>query len=436
MNKSELIKQLVQTVFEREDALPYLYGMNPPPNKVFYSGPFWDENEITAMMDALLFGRWLPSGENVAKFERLFSKHVAQQSSVMVNSGSSANLVLITACKKHFGWQDEDEIIVSAVGFPTTYSPIIQNGLKPVFVDIEMRTLNFDLNLIEEKITPKTKAIFLSPVLGNPCDIDTLLKICKDNDITLLLDNCDTLGSKWRKQPLSAYSFASTCSFYAAHHICTGEGGMISSNDKEFIKLCRSIAWWGKACYCVGKGNTLKNGTCGKRFSKWIDDYDRELDHRYVFTNVGYNLKPLDFQGAIGIQQLRKVKEIHHSRFINKYTLDGILMDSFRGHISVVPEHIHSKASWFGVPIICKTPEFKQALQQHFEENGIQTRNYFAGNLLRQPAYREFGNYLDYPNANKVLDTVFFIGCAPQYTKETMAYIRKVCQDFEVYDGE
>ena len=191
----------------------------------------------------------------------------------MVNSGSSANLIMMASLKKYYGWEDGDEVIVSPVGFPTTIAPIVQNGLTPVFVDIETDTLNFDLIEVEKKITPKTVAVILSPVLGNPPDMDMLVQICKLNGVKLVLDNCDSLGSKWNGKYLNEYACAASCSFYPAHHISTAEGGMVSG-PKDLISLARSFAWWGRDCYCVGPANLLACGTCGKRFDKWLPGYE------------------------------------------------------------------------------------------------------------------------------------------------------------------
>ena len=211
-----------------------------------------------------------------------------------------------------------DEIIVSCVGFPTTIAPIVQNGLKPVFVDINFSDLNWNVDEIEDKITKKTRALFSSPVLGNPYDYDAVLDICDRNRILMIADNCDSLGTKWRGNYLTDNAVASSCSFYPAHHICTGEGGMISSDDEELISIARSLSWWGRDCYCVGRQNLLSCGVCGKRFSKWIEKYDDIVDHKYVYSQMGYNLKPMDFQGAIGSVQINKQDEIHELRRENK----------------------------------------------------------------------------------------------------------------------
>ena len=401
----------------------------PGKTPVYYSGPFFDNREIRSALTAFLTGKWLVTGEYVHKFQLQFSHRFNVAFSHMVNSGSSANLILITALKKHLKWEDGDEIIVSPVGFPTTIAPIVQNGLVPVFADIEMVTLNFSLDEVVKKITSKTKAIFVSPVLGNPPDVDRLVQIAKDHNILLIGDNCDSLGTKWNGNLLTDYYYAWTTSFYPAHHITTGEGGMVCSNDEALINLSRSLSWWGRDCYCVGSANLLPCGTCGKRFDKWLENYDGMVDHKYVFSSMGYNLKPLDMQGAIGIEQLKKFDEIHAGRRANKVSLQKII-ESYVPEALVVRELDEAETSWFGVPIVCKTSELKERLQKYFEDNKIQTRNYFAGNILLHPGYSHLDDSSKYPNANKALSNVFFIGCPPHYTTEVISYIGSVLEKF------
>jgi len=397
-------------------------------SKVYYSGPFWSDDEVVAALTSFLSGKWLSSGESVYKFEKKLAEIYGQRNAVMVNSGSSANLVMIASIKNYFKWDDDSEIIVSVVGFPTTVSPITQNKLKPVFVDIEFDTLNFDLDLVESSITDKTKAIFVSPVLGNPPDMDRLSEIAEKYNILIIMDGCDSMGTKWDGKHLQEYSTACSYSFYPAHHITTGEGGAVTSNIDELISLARSFAWWGRDCYCVGASNLLSCGTCGKRFDRWLDNYDGVIDHKYVFKVMGYNLKPLDLQGAIGLQQLNKLDEIHKRRRYNKEFL-GKLFESIEG-VRVPKELEKAETSWFGLPIVCKDKEQKQSLVTYLEENRIQTRNYFAGNILLHPGYQELGNYNEYQEANKVLDLVFFIGVSPTYTDDTLDYIKEVVSNY------
>lgn len=396
---------------------------------VQYSGQLWDHNEIRAAIDTLINGAWIVSGEKVSEFQDAFSKRFNVRYSHMVNSGSSANLVMVTAAKKYYGWNDGDEIIVSPVGFPTTIAPIIQNGMKPVFIDIELETLNFDVNKIEEKINSKTRAIFVSPVLGNPPNMNVIIHLCDKYGLTLLGDNCDSLGTLWNGRLLTDYYDAWTTSFYPAHHISTGEGGMVCSDSETFIKEARSISWWGRDCYCVGANNLLECGTCGKRFDNWLEDYDGVIDHKYLFTNIGYNLKPLDLQGAIGLEQLKKFDMLESKRREYKEKIQRYIEDNISG-ARVINATEHSDPSWFGVPIYCESQEMKEFMVSHFETNKIQTRNYFSGNILLHPGYKHLDDYKQYPNSNLALSNVFFIGCSPLYNEKVLNYIEGVCQQW------
>lgn len=411
---------------------PYIYNANnfiPGKTFVYYSGPYWDNKETEAAIDSFLNGKWITAGEKVHKFESQFSKKFNVKYSHMVNSGSSANLVLIAALKKRFNWQDDDELIVSPVGFATTISVIYQNRLKPVFVDIEWDTLNFDVNKIEEKITSKTKGIFVSPVLGNPPNFDKLIELANKYDLKLIGDNCDSLGSKWKGKYLNEYYIAFSNSFYPAHHISTGEGGMVCTNDDKLKKLFVSISWWGRDCYCVGSANLLACGTCGNRFDKWLENYDGVVDHKYVFSEMGYNLKPLDLQGAIGLEQLNKLDEIEANRKHSKKTIEDIFLKNIPG--VRVPQTLDgADPCWFGTPFICEKEGLKYRLVDFLEKNKIQTRNYFAGNILFHPGYNHLDDYKNYPEANKVLDKVFFIGAAPHYREPVFEYIEQIIKKF------
>ena len=429
MSVKEKVNQFINSLQNDEENLfPYLANNNWNPGKpVYYSGPYWDEQEVVSAVTTLLSGKWTSAGEQVNKFQKEFSIKFGFNHSVMVNSGSSANLVMVAALKKYFDWQDGDEIIVCACGFPTTIAPIVQAGLKPVFVDINWKDLNWDIDQIESNITSKTKAVFSSPVLGNSYDLDKLIDICENNNLHIIADNCDSLGSKWKGSYLTERAVAASCSFYAAHHICTIEGGMVSSNIREVVDISRSYAWWGRGCYCVGQQNLLSNGVCGKRFSDWLKN-DTIVDHKYVFGVRGYNLKPLDLQGSIGQIQVKKFDDIHKIRRKNKKRIQNIF-EKISG-VRVVNERKESETSWFGVPIICDNSNLKRSLVSYLEDNKIQTRNYFAGNILLHPGYRDLGDGTKYPNASKVLDNVFFVGCAPVITSEMIDYIEEVILNF------
>ena len=428
MNIDQLLENIGE--FLTENQPKYLYNQNfiPGKSQVLYSGPYWDNEEILSGISTLLTGKWLVTGENVYKFEREFAKKFNVKHSHMVNSGSSANLVLVAALKKYFQWEDGSEVIVSPVGFPTTISTLVQNNLVPVFVDIEWNTLNFDITKIEEKITPRTKAIFVSPVLGNPPNMDQLKELCDKHNIQLVGDSCDTLGTKWNGKDVNDYYVAWSCSFYPAHHISTGEGGMCSTNIDELKKLFVSISWWGRDCYCIGSSNLLSCGTCGNRFDKWLESYDGIIDHKYVFTNMGYNLKPMDLQGSIGLVQLSRFEEIDRKRKESKSRVESILLKYVNNLIGV---KMLDKADtcWFGTPFICESKDMKNKLVSFLEENKIQTRNYFAGNILMHPGYKHLDDFNKYPEANKVLDKVFFIGAAPHYDEMVFDYIENVFKE-------
>ena len=424
----ELIAALTQ-----KSKPPYLYNckdFNPEKSTVFYSGPYWDEKEPAAAVKSFLTGRWLVSGEKVAMFQIHFGRKFNVKHAHMVNSGSSANLAMITALKKHQGWKDKDEIIVSPVGFPTTIAPIVQNGLTPVFIDIEMESLNFNVDNIEQWINPRTKAIFVSPVLGNPPNMDVLKDICERNHILLIGDNCDSLGSRWDGKLLNDYYYSWTTSFYPAHHLSTGEGGMICSNNEELINLVRSVSWWGRDCRCIGSANLLACGTCGNRFDKWLEGYNGIIDHKYLFTNMGYNLKPLDLQGAIGVEQLKKADEVDVKRRENFAKVRDLIHKYVKG-VRVASKLDKADPSWFGVPLITDTPEIKEKFQAFLEGNRIQTRNYFAGNILLHPGYKHLDDANKYPNANKALSNVFFVGCPPHYGDAVFDYYEKVLQSWD-----
>lgn len=431
MSIEQQIENLITSVSNSGEKLfPYIHNNNYEKGKsnIYYSGPYWDSREVEAAIKTLLTGKWFPAGEEVNKFERAFSKKFEFDHSVMVNSGSSANLVMIAALKKYFEWEDGDEIIVCVCGFPTTINPIIQNNLKPVFVDIDYSDLNWNLDQIKEKITTKTKAVFSSPVLGNSFNYDKLLEICNQYNVKLIADNCDSLGSKWKGEYLTKHAVAASCSFYPAHHISTIEGGMVSSNIKEIVDIARSFAWWGRDCYCVGQQNLLECGVCGKRFDKWLNGYDKIVDHKYVFGQIGYNLKPIDLQGSIGLVQLEKFDEIHRIRRHNKSRLHKIF-ESIPG-LRVIDELVDAETSWFGVPIVFEYD--KVGLVKHLESNKIQTRNYFAGNILMHPAYKHIESSYNYPNASKVLDNVFFVGCSPVINEDMIEYIGEVVSEYKL----
>ena len=244
----------------------------------------------------------------------------------------------------------------------------------------------------------------------------------------LIGDSCDSIGTTWNNKPLNEYYTAWTSSFYPAHHISTGEGGIVCTNDDELKKLFVSFSWWGRDCYCIGPANLLSCGSCGNRCDSWLENYNGIIDHKYVFNNMGYNLKPLDLQVAKGLEQLKKFDEIDHRRKNSKSKIEAILLKYVKGvtGVNTLPA---ADPCWFGTPFVCETKKIKDKLINFLEENKIQTRNYFAGNILLHPGYKHLGSLEDYPNANQVLDKVFFLGAAPHYEQEVFDYIDRVFKD-------
>ncbi len=396
-------------------------------NQVLYSGFYWDEREIQVTLESLLFGDWSINGVKVAEFERQFSKKINNSHSLMLNSGSSANLVMLAGLKKRFGWKDDiDEVAVSTCSFPTSVSIIPQNRLKPLFLDINWDDLNIDLDEFQRKITKNTRAIIYAPTLGNPGQLDKLLEICARNNIHIIGDFCDSLGSKFNGKELYEYSIAASTSFFASHHLSCIQAGMISSNDEELIKICRSMSMWSRQCYCRGAANLLKLGTCKKRFSPWLKTQpDIIIDDKYYFTERGYNLQSLEFQGAIGIEQLKKWDEIHGKRKEHHRVIQGFF-EKYIKDIKFPTVHLLSEPSWFGVGIITKDYEQKRRLVDYLENNKVQTRNYFSGNILEHPGYSDLANWKLFARASETLRRVFFVGCSPSYTDKHLNYIESV----------
>ena len=414
----------------------------PGETPVYYSGPTWDENEVARAIESLLKGLWLSSGEEVAKFESYYSKKINVKKSVMCNSGSSANLLMVSALKskRKFNFQNIS-IATPVAGFPTTVNPIIQNNFNPVFIDIELETLNIDLELLEKELikNKNIKALMFAHVLGIPPDLDKINDLCEKYNILFLEDNCDALGGKWKGKPLGSFGVMSSCSFYPAHHITSGEGGIVSTNDLVLADIVRSLCWWGRGCYCIGRNNLLPQGTCGKRFSKWIPDLNIELDHKYVFEEIGYNFKPMDFQGAILQEQLKKLDKETVTRQRNYYMYKAF----FNKYKDLFVDHkIDSRAepSPFGFPVTLKEGiNFtKIELVKFLESKKIQTRNYFAGNILNHPAYYNYynGNSLngikanDFPNANNITFNTFFLGVSSLITIEQINYVIECFKEF------
>lgn len=353
------------------------------------SGKVLGFKELDNMIEASL-DMWLTSGKFNEKFEKKFAEFLNVKHALSVNSGSSANLLALTALTSHkLGdkrLQKGDEVITTAVGFPTTINPIIQNGLVPVFIDSKIGSYNIDVNKIEKAVTAKTKAIFIAHTLGNVFELNKIKEICEKYNLWLIEDSCDALGSKYKEEFCGTIGHIGTYSFYPAHHITMGEGGAVVTNDSNLYRIIMSYRDWGRDCWCPpGKDNT-----CKKRFGMQLGNLPFGYDHKYTYSHVGYNLKITDWQAACGLAQLDRLKGFIEKRNDNFNYLYNKLSDLTEWLI--LPEYSeNSTPSWFGFLITVKSDKNlnKQQLVEFLENNGVGTRQLFAGNVLRQPMMTE-----------------------------------------------
>lgn len=389
-----------------------------------------DENDLGLLVDASL-DMWLTTGRYGRQFESEISSYFGRNTkSLLVNSGSSANLVAISSLGSpelnkfnHKPLQAGDEVITLAAGFPTTVNPIIQNGWVPVFIDIDTKTLNALPETIKAAKTAKTRAVVLAHTLGNPYRADLVAEWCKQEGLFLIEDCCDALGAKIGSANVGSFSDYATCSFYPAHHITMGEGGVVIPKDGRFKKIAESIRDWGRDCWCEpGKDNT-----CNKRFCWKLGDLPEGYDHKYIYSHIGYNLKVTDMQAALGISQLKKVSHFIESRrnnWMHLYTgikNSALLNESF----FPVEETEGTTASWFGFPMYCRDNLSREKVVQFLEEKKIGTRLLFAGNLTKQPAYKN-ANYRihnNLKNTDRVMNQLFWLGVHPNLSKQKIDYI-------------
>ncbi len=389
-----------------------------------------DANDLSHLVDSSL-DMWLTAGRYARNFEASFSKFFNRTTkSLLVNSGSSANLVAISALgspelKKmdREPLQRGDEIITLAAGFPTTVNPIIQNGWVPVFIDSDLETINALPEKVYQAVSPKTKAVVLAHTLGNPFRSDLIAEFCKKNNLFLIEDCCDALGSTINGTPVGSFGEYATASFYPAHHITMGEGGAVVSKDARYKKIAESIRDWGRDCWCEpGVDNT-----CKKRFEWQLGDLPEGYDHKYIYSHIGYNLKVTDMQAALGVSQLEKLPQFIAARRANwKYLYEGIKQSPIlsKNLIPVEPTP-ETNPSWFGFPLFTQSSIDRTTLVRKLEKSRIGTRLLFAGNLTKQPAYK-YANYrihgsLD--NTNRIMNDLFWIGVHPLLNEAKMNYM-------------
>jgi CDP-6-deoxy-D-xylo-4-hexulose-3-dehydrase len=380
--------------------------------------------EIKNMVEASLDG-WLTTGRFNEKFEQDLASFLGVKCLLTVNSGSSANLVAFSTLTSHKlkerAVQKGDEVISVAAGFPTTVNPIIQFGAIPVFIDVKIPTYNIDENLIEEAITKKTKAIMLAHTLGNPFNIKKIKDICEKNNLWLIEDSCDALGSKFDNKNVGTFGDLATLSFYPAHHITMGEGGAIFTNSKKLERIAESFRDWGRDCYCEpGKDNT-----CNKRFGWKLGDLPFGYDHKYTYSHLGYNMKITDMQAACGLAQLDRLEGFIKKRKENFNFLYKNLKDLEEFLILPEPEK-NSEPSWFGFPLSLKNNSKynRNDLIKYLNANKIGTRLLFSGNLIKQPYMKNvnFKVHGNLKNTDLVMENTFWIGIFPGLTKEHLQY--------------
>lgn len=388
---------------------------NPDQDLVHYAGRVFDENELVNLIDASL-DFFLTANRYAEQFENNFAEYLGLSNAILVNSGSSANLVALSSLtSKKLGerrLKPGNEVITVAAGFPTTVAPIVQNQLVPVFVDVNLGDYTAISQRLEEAISPKTRAIFMAHTLGNPFDLDTVQELVKKYDLWLIEDNCDALGSRYRGELTGTFGHLATSSFYPAHHITMGEGGCVVSNNDEIARIARSFRDWGRDCYCSGG----ESNTCGKRFSQQFGSLPRGYDHKYVYSEIGYNLKATDMQAAIGCAQLQKLDSFVARRKENFKQIYEFL-SPYEDRLILPKATEHSDPAWFAFVITVKPDAgfTRNQLTQFLETNHIETRNLFSGNLLRHPAFEEINCRVvgDLTNTDTIMNDTFFIGVYP-----------------------
>jgi CDP-4-dehydro-6-deoxyglucose reductase, E1 len=425
------ILELVQRFHALQFApVPFEKGKTPIP----FAGRVFDAEEMKLLVDSGL-DFWLTSGRFADAFEKQFARFMGLRAAVLVNSGSSANLLALTCLTSpklgERRMKPGDEVITVATGFPTTVNPIVQNGLVPVFVDVHIPTYNIDTGMLEAALSPRTRAIMAAHTLGNPFDLDTITKFAKRHGLWLIEDCCDAVGATYGGQKVGTFGDLGTVSFYPAHHMTMGEGGAVLT-DKPLLKtLVESFRDWGRDCWC----DPGKDNTCGKRFEWQLGELPCGYDHKYTYSHIGYNLKLTDMQAAVGLAQLPKLPGFIEARRRNFQ----LLKEGLSGYedVYILPEATpNSEPSWFGFPLAVRpgAPFTRGDIIRHLESRKIATRLLFGGNLLRQPAYqnvthRKIGNL---ENADFVMNHVFWMGVYPGLRPEHIEYMVESLQAYPV----
>ncbi len=398
------------------------------------SGKVFDDEEINNAIAAARDG-WWTEGRYAKQFEADFKKYLGVKYVSLVNSGSSANLLaLYSLTSSAFGdrqLKPGDEFITTSVAFPTTVNPGVIYGLKPIFIDAELDTLNIDVSRIEKAITKKTKLIMIAHTLGRPFDLDKILALCKKHNLWLIEDCCDALGSKYKGKMAGTYGDMATYSFYPAHQITMGEGGAVVTNNPLIYRANRQFRDWGRDCWC----DTGVDNTCKKRFKWQLGELPYGYDHKYIYSQIGFNLKLTDFQAAIGVAQLKKLPGFINKRKENYQNL-YVFFKKYEKYFILMKEDRQADPCYFGFPLVVRAdaPFTRNELTEYLEKNNIGTRNVFSGNLLRHPAYLKIKNKIkivgDHKNADLIMNNAFWIGVWPGIDGKRIRYMKTKLEIF------
>jgi CDP-4-dehydro-6-deoxyglucose reductase, E1 len=419
--RAQILSLAAEYHAEAFPARQFIPGVTPIP----VSGKVFDATEMQFLIDSGL-DFWLTTGRFADEFQNAFSRWWGVRYTMLVNSGSSANLLAISALTSpqlgEKALHPGDEVITVAVGFPTTLGPILQNNLIPVFVDVDIPTYNVNVNQLEAAFSPKTRAIMLAHTLGNPFNLDVVTEFAQKHDLWLIEDCCDAAGAVYAGRKVGTFGQIATVSFYPAHHITMGEGGAVLTDRPKLKTLVESFRDWGRDCWC----DTGKDNTCGKRFDWQFGDLPPGYDHKYTYSHIGYNLKVTDMQAAIGLAQVQKIDGFIARRGENFAALHAGLSDL--QEYFILPEATpKSQPSWFGFPIAVRpgAPFTRNQAVQFLESRKIATRLLFCGNLVRQPAFRNAPHRIaaSLDNADFVMNNVFWVGVYPGLTAPMLDYM-------------
>lgn len=432
MKKQQLKQEILEKVKEYYEVAHKDKEFVEGESKISFAGRVYDEKELVNLVDSSL-DFWLTAGRYADEFEKDFAKYMEQKYSIIVNSGSSANLVAFsTLTSEKLGdkrLKKGDEVITVAAGFPTTVNPIIQNGMVPVFVDVELGTYNIKVSELEKAVSDKTRAVMIAHTLGNPFDLKAVKEFCDKYNLFLIEDCCDAVGSKYDGKMVGTFGDLATVSFYPAHHITMGEGGGVLTSNLLLNRIATSFRDWGRDCYC----DPGKDNTCGARFKMQFGKLPFGYDHKYVYSHIGYNLKVTDMQAAIGVAQLKKIDYIVEARKNNfKKLWKGL--EKFQDYLILPVATENSDPSWFGFPITVKENDkfTKNEIVEYIENAKILTRQLFAGNMTKQPAFlnTECRIIGDLANTDYIMNNTFFIGVYAKIGEKEMNYIIKTFERF------